>query len=404
MTLLGGTSVIAAAPAVTSISPARHRVAYLDNVRFWVMILVVIGHPLLYLVEMPAARTLYYWMYLFHMPLFALISGYLSRNFVGTPKQLRRAVSTLVVPYILIETTYQLLNRHLAEQNGNAIEGPMMLLSPKWVAWFLAALMVWRLTTPLWRALRHPIIVSILISLLVPLTEVPNVFAMHKTLGMLPFYVIGMHFTMERFHRLAEVRVRIAAGLILAAAAVVSWFGSPHWSLRWQKWRLSYEELHVSPLLGVSIRAALIAAGVVLSLAILSLVPWRRSWTSPLGERTLYCYLLHGFVVIALAKWLHVFDAMTTWGAWAIVATMIGATVVAVLLMTQPVKAVFHPLFEPKLKWLFKERAVPARGQTVGAEMPTPVDATTTSRSGGSGRISEDKNQPESPPAFDKPA
>lgn len=372
---LGGPSTVNVAPTpARTHGPAKQRVAYLDNARFWVMILVVVGHPLLYLIELPTARTLYYWVYLFHMPLFALISGYISRNFVGTRKQLRRMVSTLVVPYLLVETTYQLVNRRLAAANGNPIDSPMMLLSPKWVTWFLAALMIWRLTTPLWRSLRHPIIVSVGISLLVPLTEVPNVFAMHKTLGMLPFYVIGMHFTMQRFHRLSEARVRGASAFVLLAAVVVSWFGSPHWSLRWQKWRLSYEELQVSPLLGIAIRAALLAAGVLLSLAVLSLVPWRRSWTSPMGERTLYCYLLHGFVVIAVAKGLHVFDHLLPWGGWAIVVTVLAASLLAVALMTPPVKMVFRPLFEPKLKWLFAQRSTPLRVQTVAAGMPTVAD------------------------------
>jgi fucose 4-O-acetylase-like acetyltransferase len=357
--------------AVTHASaPVKKRVAYLDNARFWVMILVVIGHPLLYLIDLPAARSLYYWIYLFHMPLFALISGYISRNFVGTRKQLRRTVSTLVVPYFLVETTYQLLNRRLAAENGNPIDSPMMLLSPKWVAWFLAALLIWRLTTPLWRALRHPIIVSVIISLIAPLTEIPNVFAMHKALGMLPFYVIGMHFTMKRFHRLAAIPVRIGAGTLIVVSMIICWFGADHWHLSWQKWRLSYAELHVGPLEGMLTRGLLLAAGVALSLAILSLVPWRRSWSSPMGERTLYCYLLHGFVVIALAKWLHVFDRILPWGEWGILATLAGATVLAVLLMTKPVAVVFRPLFEPRLKWLFKTRALPVRGQHVSAGMP----------------------------------
>jgi len=354
----------------TPTGAAKKRVAYLDNARFWVMILVVIGHPLLYLTSLPAARFLYYWIYLFHMPLFALVSGYISRNFVGTRKQLRRTVGTLVVPYFIIESTYQVLNRRLAEHNGNPIDGPMMLLSPKWVAWFLAALFIWRLSTPLWRALRHPIIVSVLISVLAPLTEIPNVLAMHKALGMLPFYVIGMHFTMKRFHRLSETRARLGAGAVIVVSMVSCWFGAPHWDLRWQKWRLSYAELHVTPLEGMLYRSLLLAAGVALCLAILSLVPWRRSWTSPLGERTLYCYLLHGFVVVALAKWLHVFDRMLPWGNWAILATLAGAIVLAVLLMTKPVAVVFGPLFEPKLKWLFKTRALPLRSQTVAADMP----------------------------------
>jgi fucose 4-O-acetylase-like acetyltransferase len=163
----------------------------------------------------------------------------------------------------------------------------------------------------------------------------------------------------------------------LVAALVISWFGSPHWPLSWQKWRLSYEELDVSPLVGIAGRGALIFAGVLLSVAILSLVPWKRSWTSPMGERTLYCYLLHGFVVIALAKWLHVFDLMKPWGGWAIVATVVGATILAILLMTKPVAVTFRPFFEPKLKWLFKTRAVPLRGEPMATGLPVGTEGAT---------------------------
>ena len=48
--------------------------------------------------------------------------------------------------------------------------------------------------------------VPILISLLVPLTEVPNVLALPKVLGFLPFYVAGLFMTHEAFERLAHTR------------------------------------------------------------------------------------------------------------------------------------------------------------------------------------------------------
>jgi len=187
---------------------------------------------------------------------------------------------------------------------------------------------------------------------------------------MLPFYVIGMQLTMKRFHRLAETRYRIVSGVVVVATLVICWFGSPHWHLSWQKWRHNYHELGATPLEGIAHRGILLAAGVLLCFAILSLVPWRRSWTSPMGERTLYCYLLHGFVVLALAQWLHVFDRIMPWGTWAIVATIAGAVVLAIALMTKPVAVVFRPVFEPRLRWLFKKRATPLRHQTVAAGMP----------------------------------
>lgn len=325
----------------------------MDNARFWTMVLVVIGHPLLHFISLQSGRAIYYWMYLFTMPVFALLSGYISRNYRGTPKEIQRAVSTLVVPYLLVESAYQLLQRHYTGQPD-----PYMLLSPKWVAWFLSALFIWRLTTPIWRSLRHPIIVSIAISLLVPLTEVPNVFALPKALGMLPFYVIGMYMTLDRFERLAALRVRVASALFLAGVALACAVFSRHWDVSWTKWRHRYGEaaLNAAPLEGIALRSVLIIVGVLMSLAILSLVPWRESWTSRFGERTLYCYLLHGFVVYFILHETNLFPTLRDMGGPGLVITIVGGAMLALVLMTKPVAVLFKPLFEADLGWAFTNR------------------------------------------------
>ena len=90
-------------PASTSTPPLpTQRVAFLDNARFWVMIMVVIAHPMYHLISLSSGRAIYYWLNLLMMPAFALVTGYISRNFRGTPKEIQRTVSTLVIPYLLI--------------------------------------------------------------------------------------------------------------------------------------------------------------------------------------------------------------------------------------------------------------------------------------------------------------
>ncbi|WP_327582307.1 acyltransferase family protein [Nonomuraea sp. NBC_00507] len=64
-------------------APYRKREPYLDNVKFVLAALVVIGHALRPTVDADSARSLYIFIYTFHMPLFVVISGYLSRNFWG---------------------------------------------------------------------------------------------------------------------------------------------------------------------------------------------------------------------------------------------------------------------------------------------------------------------------------
>lgn len=93
-------------------APPTLRIAFIDNARFWVMLMVVIAHPLFHFITLDSGRALYYWLNLVMMPAFAMLSGYISRNFSGTPKEIQRTVSTLVIPYLLVETTYQVLQRH----------------------------------------------------------------------------------------------------------------------------------------------------------------------------------------------------------------------------------------------------------------------------------------------------
>lgn len=334
-------------------APSTPRLAFLDNARFWVMLMVVITHPLFHFISLDAGRALYYWLNLLMMPAFAMLSGYISRNFSGTPKEIQRTVSTLVIPYLIVETSYQVLQRHFTGQPD-----PYMLLSPKWVAWFLSALFLWRLTTPIWRNLRHPIVVAIVISLIVPLTEVPNVFAIPKMLGMLPFYVIGMFMTIDRFERLATVRNRIAAATVLIAVAVACLLFANSWDVSWTKWRHRYDEaaLHATWLEGIAARSVLIVVGIAMSLAIISLASRKYSWMSRCGQRTLYCYLLHGFVVLFLLHQTHVFEWLRAQGNLGLALLVAGAIVLGIALMSKPVAVVFRPFFESNLDWAFRPR------------------------------------------------
>ena len=214
--LIESITMSALEPLPVTTAPAKERVAYLDNARYWVMLLVVIGHSLTQFTDMDSARGVYVWIYSFHMPFFILISGYTARRYVGDARQVRRIVSTLVVPYLMVETTMQLITRHYVGEPD-----PLMILSPQWLAWFMAALFVWRLTTPIWRALKYPITTSIVISLLVGLIEVPNVLALPKILGFLPFYVVGLHMSRERFERLAAPRDPCASVVAARLGALI---------------------------------------------------------------------------------------------------------------------------------------------------------------------------------------
>lgn len=339
------------APLPVTTSTPKERVAYLDNARYWVMLLVVIGHSLTEFVVMDSAKGVYTWIYSFHMPFFILISGYTARHYIGDYRQVKRIVSTLIVPYLLVETSLQLITKHY-DGSPKHLE----ILSPQWLGWFLAALFVWRITTPLWRALKYPITTSIVISLLVGLIEVPNVLALPKILGLLPFYVVGLHMNRERFNRLADNRIRIAAVAVLVGTFIWCQVYAHGLTTDWLLWKQRYSEapLSAGPWEGMFVRAELLAVGFVLTFATLALIPHKKSITTVLGGRTFYCYLLHGYVIILLDRKFTLWEKFKDNGAPAVLGFIVAAVILANILMTKPFATIFRPLFEPRLTWMFR--------------------------------------------------
>lgn len=359
-------SELAGLPSTTT--PVHQRVAYLDNARYWVMLLVVVGHFLTRLLDMDSARGTYTWIYSFHMPFFILISGYTARRYMGDFRQVRRMVSTLIIPYLLVETALQLITQRFENSPKH-----LQVLSPQWLGWFIAALVVWRLTTPIWRALRYPITTSIIISLVVGLFHVPNVLSLSKVLGFLPFYVVGLHMSRERFNQLADMRIRAVAVVLLLGSFVVCQLYASRWTTAWLLFKQNYsaDPLNASPMDGLITRTLLLIIGFTLAFAVLALIPRRRSWTTRLGQRTFYCYLLHGFIILGLDFGFSFWDEIASLGGIAVIGCVVLALLLGNLLMTKPFEVVFRPLFQPRLNWIFRQAAeAPIEAPTKPAGSP----------------------------------
>ena len=81
----------------------KERVAKWDNLKAYLIALVVIGHVLQYFTDYSdLAKGLYLFIYSFHMPLFFMISGYLSyKEPLNWISSVKRRGYQLLVPYVL---------------------------------------------------------------------------------------------------------------------------------------------------------------------------------------------------------------------------------------------------------------------------------------------------------------
>lgn len=336
--------------------PDEQRDPVFDNAKIVAIALVVVGHAIEPLVKAPAVvdlpllRALYVAIYTFHMPVFILIAGRLSRNFTATPRQAKRLLSTIVFPYLVFEISYEYFIRYV----GN---GPSELhpLDPSYAMWFLTALFFWRITAPLWREFRpaYAVGITVVLSMLSGLVPMPDEFDLYRVFGFLPFFVLGLVLPDRFFELLRTPTARILAVPTLLAPFVASYFVFPDTQFGWLYYTYSYETMGVSAQLGMFGRVLALFAGVAVSAAFLAVLPARRLWFTSLGAGTLYVYLLHRYLV-KTAEYSGIYEDVRTYTLPAVALIVGAALVVTVVLSSKPTRFLCQPLVEPRLSWLFR--------------------------------------------------
>ena len=124
-------------------APVPSRDPWFDNAKLLLVTLVVLGHSWTLVGDSFTTSWAYNFLYLWHVPAFVMVTGYLSRSFRFSRRHLSKLLTTVVVPYLVFEYT---LTTFRSEVGGEHF-GPLFL-NPHWPMWYLATLFVWRLATP----------------------------------------------------------------------------------------------------------------------------------------------------------------------------------------------------------------------------------------------------------------
>lgn len=301
---------------------------WLDNAKMTLVTLVVIGHSWGLLGGHDVQLQLYDFLYYWHMPAFVLITGHLSRTFAWDRRHFSSLFTTVALPYLLFEPALFYFRESLDQHE----DGPLWL-EPHWSMWYLCVLFFWRLATPLlkrhWLFIPASVVVALLGGLLDELW-----FCLPRILGMLPFFVIGLHLERQHLHALTRWPVRVAAvaGLLWIwqfAADTDEWARSA-----FLYYDSGYEALGFPDGEAMMIRATVMAVGLLGTACALALVPRRASVLSRMGSATLVVYLFHGFVVryAEYAGWLEPLAD----DAWTSLAAATGGALALSLLLAAP--------------------------------------------------------------------
>ncbi len=272
---------------------------YFDNAKFFLMIFVVFGHFLRpYIDKQPFLHSLYVWIFFFHMPAFILISGYFAKN-VYQNGYLQKIIKKLLIPYFVFQLLYSFYYSLLYEKETIQID----FLTPHWSLWFLVSLFSWNVMLLIFAKL--PRSVSMMLALLLGVSagvmEAEKWLSLSRTFTFFPFFLIGFFLKKNHFELLFSRHVRLFSLLALTSMLLLIYFLFPDLPEEWLYGSKSYETLGVHKEKGVLLRLSFYGISAFMTFCFMSLVPNRQLLISPLGTRTFYIYILHGFIL----KYLH---------------------------------------------------------------------------------------------------
>lgn len=263
---------------------------YYDNLKLLLIFMVLLGH----FCEISVSATVYgrmikFFIYVFHMPLFAFISG-LFCNCTIFEKVRRRSVG-----YCLVYIFMKMLETFLVF----VLRGgwSFSLVNEGGVPWFMLAMSVWIWLAHVTRDTQRRVlfVISVLLALVLGYDfSLTTQFSISRIIVFWPFFLLG---TMTDRARLQAVMkksfVRIAGLILLIASLFLICFfyrkisfispmlsGKNAYNALKDRW-IPY---------GLFIRAGTYVLTVILSFSIMAVVPQRRFFFTKWGSRTLGIY------------------------------------------------------------------------------------------------------------------
>ncbi|MBR0161120.1 MAG: hypothetical protein IJQ02_07570 [Oscillospiraceae bacterium] len=269
------------------------RIPFWDNVRFFLILLVVIGH-FLDQVDSELFKGIFLFIYSFHMPLFLFVSGLFHRNV-----RIDEKVVSYFSIYVLLKLFFLILYRILGWSYT------FSLLTERGVPWFMFALAVFTALTWLLRNAKPlPVLgINLLLACIAGyFSAIGDFLMLSRLLVFYPFYYLGTRIDRKKLEQLCDHRwLRVAGAVILLVWLALCIFDRSqlYFLRRFFVGRHSYSEARYA--LGPLYRLFSYGVSALFGFFVLAVVPRRNlGFLTLAGSRTLQVYFWHYYFLYVL--------------------------------------------------------------------------------------------------------
>lgn len=279
----------------------KKRIALWDNLKFLLIIFVVIGHyTQQFRADNETLQRIYVFIYSFHMPIFIFVTGLFSKKAVDE-KNIKKAL-----PYLtcFFATTLILFITRALLGWAPVFE----LFSPSGISWYLMSMFFMFLITMIIKDYKpqYIFVLSLIIGVMCGFvqTENPDFFTWMRTLTFYPFFCLGYISDREKIEKATnKISIKITAVIFFVSIYLLIYFYPKQANKisRLNTARHTYSELGRFAPYGWELRLLTYAISFAAIFLLISLIPRKRikGFTS-LGERTLGIYMFH-YVIIYTA-------------------------------------------------------------------------------------------------------
>ena len=165
----------------------------IDSMKGFLIILVVLGHVIGVAGSGVLNDRLWKLIFLFHMPMFVMLSGYLTQR-KGDIKVFWNKQKSLLLPFLV----FQVMSLLIVSCVFKECLTPISFIIPYWSLWYLISLLFWRIFIEYTPSviINKPFIfllIAILMALFSGLLHYGRVLSIQRTLNFFPFFLFGYY-------------------------------------------------------------------------------------------------------------------------------------------------------------------------------------------------------------------
>lgn len=268
---------------------------YFDNLKGILILLVILGNSIEY--SEPESINTHFpllLLYLFHMPMFAFISGYFCKK---SNRSTQSKVIGIFKIYVSAQIFYTLLEQIIFKNTYVKLE----FFSPQWTLWYLLSLIFWYIISDYIKDKRRWLVVTLCLSLYIGLdASVGSYVSISRTFFFLPCFIAGMAFEKEYLQKIKKWILPILFGSICIIGTLYIIKDAVPLQLFFEYTKYTnYFDTAGFPLF---MRIFHYIGAALIGMCLLYIVPSCKMWISSIGRNSLILYIVHSGVTKLLYR------------------------------------------------------------------------------------------------------